>query len=136
MLSVMAPLLRLYPFKFRDPATGCWTKARYKATLSDIAARHAEWMIDGEPEIRGSIPASSFSPYPRHVPLVASDVELHARPRDQLEAHLAATFLRRYVTYCARRRRFAAMQGAASLLQAVRRSSSTRIPGCSGTSTR
>jgi hypothetical protein len=30
---------------------------------------------------------------------------------DSLEVSLLATFLRRYVTYCARRRRFAAMNG-------------------------
>jgi hypothetical protein len=34
---------------------------------------------------------------------------------DALEAHLVRVFLRRYVTYCARRRRFAAMNGAARL---------------------
>src|SRR5690348_12725685 len=74
---VVAPLLRLYPFKFRDPATGCWTKARYKATLNDIGARYAEWMIDGEPEIRGSIPpASSFNPYRASPPLGSSDVDM------------------------------------------------------------
>ena len=35
---------------------------------------------------------------------------------DQLERFLVLTFLRRYITYCARRRRFAAMNGAARLL--------------------
>jgi hypothetical protein len=34
---------------------------------------------------------------------------------DALEAFLVRTFLRRYVTYCARRGRFAAMNGAARL---------------------
>ena len=34
---------------------------------------------------------------------------------DALEAFLVRLFLRRYVTYCARRRRFAAMNGAARL---------------------
>jgi hypothetical protein len=36
---------------------------------------------------------------------------------DSLEAFLLATFLRRYIAYCARRRRFAAMQGTAYLLR-------------------
>ena len=34
---------------------------------------------------------------------------------DAVEAFLLAVFLRRYVTYCARRGRFAAMNGAARL---------------------
>ena len=34
---------------------------------------------------------------------------------DAAEAFLVAVFLRRYITYCARRRRFAAMNGAARL---------------------
>jgi hypothetical protein len=46
----MAPLLKLYPFKYRDPVSGVWTKARYKATLEDICARYAEWMIDASPK--------------------------------------------------------------------------------------
>jgi hypothetical protein len=50
---VMAPLLKLYLFKYRDPLSGVWMKARYKATLEDIRVRYAEWMIDGEPDIRG-----------------------------------------------------------------------------------
>jgi hypothetical protein len=49
----MAPLLKLYLFKYRDPLSGVWMKARYKATLEDIRVRYAEWMIDGEPDIRG-----------------------------------------------------------------------------------
>jgi hypothetical protein len=114
----MAPLLRLYPFKFRDPVTGIWTKARYKATLTDITARYAEWMIDGEPEIRGSVPSVAFNPYPR-VTLMASDVDIDARPRDAVERFLVGHFLRRYIMYCARRKRFAAMQGAAALHRAV-----------------
>jgi hypothetical protein len=43
----MAPLLKLYPFKYRDPVSGVWTKAHYKATSEDISARYAEWTIDG-----------------------------------------------------------------------------------------
>jgi hypothetical protein len=59
----MAPLLRLYSFKYRDPVSGSWIKARYKATIEDIRARYAEWMIAGEPEIRGNVPSASFNPY-------------------------------------------------------------------------
>ena len=38
---------------------------------------------------------------------------------DGIEAYLVRTFLRRYVTYCARRGRFAAMNGAARLFAVV-----------------
>jgi hypothetical protein len=38
----MAPLLKLYPFKYRDAVSGIWTKARYKATLEDIRQRYAK----------------------------------------------------------------------------------------------
>jgi len=38
---------------------------------------------------------------------------------DALEAFLTTLFLRRYVTYCARRKRYAQMQGAARLLRRV-----------------
>ncbi len=39
---------------------------------------------------------------------------------DALEGFLVRVFLRRYVTYCARRRRFAAMNGAARLYREFR----------------
>jgi hypothetical protein len=38
---------------------------------------------------------------------------------DGLERFLARLFLRRYITWCARRRRFTQMQGAARLLREV-----------------
>jgi hypothetical protein len=38
----MTLLLKLYPFNYRDPVSGIWTRARYKATPEDIRARHAE----------------------------------------------------------------------------------------------
>lgn len=41
---------------------------------------------------------------------------------DSAEAFLLAVFLRRYVTYCARRGRFAAMNGAARLFAEIRAS--------------
>jgi len=39
---------------------------------------------------------------------------------DQLERFLVLLFLRRYVTWCARTRRFAAMNGAARLFRRLR----------------
>ena len=44
--------LVLYPFRFRDPLTGKWIRARYVAELHEIEQRYAEWEIIGEPEIR------------------------------------------------------------------------------------
>ena len=35
------PHLELFPFRYRDPLTGKWVKARYKAERHEIAARHA-----------------------------------------------------------------------------------------------
>ena len=40
---------------------------------------------------------------------------------DAAEAFLLAVFLRRYVTYCARRHRFAAMHGAVALFRELSR---------------
>ena len=39
---------------------------------------------------------------------------------DSVECFLTTLFLRRYVTYCARRRYYAQMQGAARLLSEIR----------------
>jgi hypothetical protein len=44
--------LELYPFRFRDPLTRKWVRARYVAELHVIKQRYAEWEIIGEPEIR------------------------------------------------------------------------------------
>ena len=124
----MAPLLRLYPFKYRDPVSGTWIKSSYKATLKDIAAHYAEWMIAGEPEVHGNVaPASTFDPHHRWTDGAVSTADANAevigsgqlRALDSLSATLVATFLRRYVTWCARTRRYSAMNGAARLLRAV-----------------
>jgi len=82
-------------------------------------------MIGGEPEVRGNVPSASFNPHARWtdgattVPS-ALPVELQqqrADRRDRLPRGIPSrNVLRRYVTYCARRRRYAAMQGAADLL--------------------
>ena len=114
----MAPRLVLFAFRYRDPRTGKWVRARYRAERQEIAARYAEWAIEGAPEIRDAYPEKAyFTPH-------ASPVDAALRPSnerppepgpaiDATEAFLVAVFLRRYVTYCARRGRFAAMNGAA-----------------------
>ena len=48
----MAPRLELFPFRYRDPRTGKWTRARYVASRQEIAARYAEYGIAGPAEIR------------------------------------------------------------------------------------
>jgi len=44
--------LELFPFRFRDPLTGKWVRARYVAERHIIAERYAEFEIVGPPEIR------------------------------------------------------------------------------------
>lgn len=44
--------IELFPFRYRDPGSGKWVRARYVAERQEIAARYAEWEITGPPEIR------------------------------------------------------------------------------------
>ena len=141
MLFALPPppgALLLYPFRFVDPVTGKWMRARYVAELHEIAARHERWEIIGGPEIRSRDatmlnPSSKLAPR-AHLPIEEPEGEpppekppeddpppVEEPPvedlsaLDQLERFLVLVFLRRYVTYCARRRRYAAMNGAARL---------------------
>jgi len=122
--------LLLYPFCYRDETTGKWVKARYVAELHEIEARHAEWQLIGPPEIRE--PGSRrryFHPYPlvphdemKRLSETPPQIDPHLeRPAaiDAVERFLVALFLRRYVTYCARKRRYAQMQDAAQLWRDV-----------------
>jgi len=52
----------LFPFRYRDPLTGKWVRARYVAERHEIAARYAVWEIVGEPEYRRPVGAA-FSPW-------------------------------------------------------------------------
>ena len=121
----MAPRLELFPFRYRDPRTGRWGRARYLAEQQEIAARYAEWEIIGPAEIRDVDPATRYFT-PHSSPLNAAVRRYNERPPelqpaiDAAEAFLLAVFLRRYVTYCARRGRFAAMNGAALLFTELR----------------
>ena len=110
----MAPRLELYPFRYRDPRTGKWVRARYVAERHEIKARYVQWEIVGPAEIRDVNPdARSFTPFAK---LRRDEPSAELRPPlDALEAYLVRVFLRRYVTCCARRRKFAAMNGAARL---------------------
>ena len=62
------PLL-LYPFKFRDPVTRRWVKARYVARLEVIKQRYAEFEIH-RPSRGARGERSTFSP---HRPINARD---------------------------------------------------------------
>jgi hypothetical protein len=46
-----ARVLVLYPFRFLDPLTGRWVRARYRAEGQEIDQRYAKWEITGEPEV-------------------------------------------------------------------------------------
>jgi hypothetical protein len=56
------PLLILFPFRFHDPVSRRWVRARYVAERHVIAARYDEWEIIGPPEIRRPLRAS-FTPW-------------------------------------------------------------------------
>ena len=132
--------LELFPFRCRDALTGKWKRARYVAERHVIAERYAEFEIIGPPEIREIDPDVRMhnpelqrlrvaprpkkdppdeeppidDPPPQEPPVDDPPGEDPAE-LDGLERFLLLVFLRRYVTYCARRRRFAAMNGAARL---------------------
>lgn len=55
-------VLFLYPFRYRDPLSGKWVKARYIAERHEIAKRYREWKVTGEPEVRRS-GTTMFSPW-------------------------------------------------------------------------
>ena len=123
----MAPRLELYAFRYRDPRAGKWVRPRYRADRQEIAARYAEWEIIGDVEIRDVDPnARYFTPHTS--PLDAALRTYNERPPelapaiDASEAFLLTVFLRRYITYCARRGRYAAMNGAAMLFATLAKS--------------
>ena len=117
----------LFAFRFRDPVTGKWIRARYRAERHEIAQRYADYRIIGPPEIRDGDPdAPRFTPHVAesadarslHVDMTVPEFQPHlAKPPaiDIAEAILLQLFLRRYITYCARRRKYAAMNGALRL---------------------
>jgi hypothetical protein len=112
----------LYPFRYKDPVTGKWVRARYRAALETIAARYGTWELTGAPSVPARI-GNGYNPYRHIVPHTElarmSEPPLQMDPcvADGLERALVCTFLRRYVTYCARRGRYAEMDGAARLLR-------------------
>jgi hypothetical protein len=58
------PGLELFPFRYCNPVTGKWVRARYVATREEIARGNAEWEIIGPPEMRDVDPhARYFTPF-------------------------------------------------------------------------
>ena len=59
------PRPELYPFKFRDPLTGKWVRARHKLQMPALQRQYAEWEITGAPEIRHVTPGpiEHFNPF-------------------------------------------------------------------------
>jgi hypothetical protein len=79
--------------------------------LSPIVESSLLWQTIGPPEIRSSVPLNRLTPFGER-----TEPRLELAPSlDELERFLARLFLRRHITWCARRRRFAQMQGAARL---------------------
>ena len=109
------PARRLYPFCKQDPLTLKWYRARWKASLEEIAANG--WKVDGPPMTIGAHGDTSG---------FMSNVRADARPQPPMpdlapprageeERWLARLFLRRYVTWCARRGHHARALGASAL---------------------
>lgn len=111
--------LALYAFRYLDLVSRKWRRARYVATLDHIRRSHraGEWETIGQPEIRSGVPAQMFSPWTANPAVAArADVAPEQHPTlDARERFLVRIFLRRYVTWCARRGCYAAMEGAARL---------------------
>ena len=60
------PRIELFPFRYRDPRTGKWVRARYRAEQQEIARRYAEYEITGPAESRDVDPeARYFTPHLR-----------------------------------------------------------------------
>jgi hypothetical protein len=127
------PRIELFTFHYRDPRTAKWIRARYRAERQEIAARYAEFEIVGAPEIREIDPEERrFNPHAGGMPPSEPASTQDDANRSQtavatvdpaslsgFERSLLLLFLRRYVTYCARRRRYGAMNGAAILYAAI-----------------
>lgn len=117
-MSLFSPITH-YPFRFRDKLSGKWVHARYKATRDEIAARYAEWEITGPPEVRESSGGAYFNPART---LRATELLEGLEREPQLsegERFLVLLFLRRYVTFCARKRSWARMRNAARLFRRI-----------------
>src|SRR6478735_3197020 len=53
---------KLYAFRFRDPVTRKWVRARYRATPDDIARRYDDARIEGDGVVPANVSAG-FDPF-------------------------------------------------------------------------
>ena len=65
------PSLQLYPFRFCDPLSGKWVRARHRVQVPELQRHYADWEITGAPEIRHVTESSTpqfnpFEPPARH----------------------------------------------------------------------
>jgi hypothetical protein len=68
------PTLELYPFRFRDPLTGKWIRARHKLQVPVMQRAYSEWEITGPPEIR-HVTETSVQPFnPFEAPALPSGI--------------------------------------------------------------
>jgi hypothetical protein len=107
----------LYPFKLRHGRTGRWYRARWHASLDEIERLGGEVCGAGV-AYRALGNTSMFLRGSPSVPPAPLQMDPHrAVPPgiDALERSLLRTFLRRYATWCLRKRSFAAAQGASAL---------------------
>jgi len=88
-----------------------------------IAEHKGEWIVDGPPAVYAALgDTSGFQPWRRAPETLLLHPQREMPPAvDKLERFLALVFLRRYVTYCSRHRRFAQAQGAAQLHREIAR---------------
>ena len=56
------PTFALFPFRFRDPLTGKWVRARHKMQVPELQRHYADWEITGAPELR-RITETSVQPF-------------------------------------------------------------------------
>ncbi|MET0164196.1 MAG: hypothetical protein ABW318_04240, partial [Vicinamibacterales bacterium] len=93
--------LELLLFRYRDPRTGKWIRARYAATREEIAERYAECEIIGPAEIRDVDPAArAFTPHASFKQMMDAELRRYSeRPPDlqpaidAAEVFLLAVFL-------------------------------------------
>ena len=88
-MTPIAHGLELFPFRFRDPRTGKWIRARYAAEVHEIKERHVDWEILGSPKIREiSSDACYFTPHSRENAVRQPGAGAHNR---RMEAGTAVT---------------------------------------------
>jgi len=108
----------LYPFRRRDPLSGKRYRARWKASPEEIERNRC--IVEGPAESYAALGATSNFQGERLSILRDNRPQIHPQREslpaiEQLERFLACVFLRRYVTHCVRRKRYAQVQGAAAL---------------------